>query len=225
MWGSNTRPWDQVSHFLPNESGRCTLILILSSDSFLIMNCICIFPFSVILPPCLKFSACRFSSPLQLVAFALSFPIYSLRKSASFTEPPFYVLLGTLPWAARFCVHFPVELSSTQWTNLMFFICSSSPFQVVTSSLSLDRKWPQSFPVIVNKDYSQEIYIVCHLWFILSSHSGDLPIISAARCNYSKLQIRFFVNKHFLEVFLNFAMSWFGCFPQLSFILVFCFLE
>lgn len=116
------------------------------------------------------------------------------------------MLSGSLHCAARFCIHFPVELCWMQRTNLMFFICSCSSCLVDTSSLSLDGKWPQSFPAIVNKDYIQELYIICHSWFILSSHSGDLPVISAAQCNYSKLHFFFFVNS-FLEVFLNFILN------------------
>lgn len=164
---------------------------------FFITNCIWIFLFSVILPSFLEFTAFKFSSLLQLIAFALSFPIYSLPESAFLTEPYLHVLSGSLHCAVRFCIHFPLELCWTWRTNLVFFICSCSPCLVDTSSLRLDGKWAPSFPAIVNKDYIQETEIVCHLWFILSSHSGDLPVISAAQCNYSKLQICFFCKQAF----------------------------
>lgn len=149
---------------------------------FLIMNCIWIFLFSVILSPLqfLNSLPVKCSIILQQIAFAVSFPIFSLPESASFTDLCLHVLSGSLHCAARFCIHFATELCWTQRTNLMFFICSSSSCLVDTSSLSLGGKWPQSFPAIVNKDYIQEICIICHSWFILSSHSVDLPVISAA---------------------------------------------
>ena len=211
----------QIAHWLENFFGGCfiiksswdsvlslwflkhsyvhilVLILILSSGGLayheLPMNVsISIIPLSF-----LGFFTCQFSSALQLIAFTLSFPLSSLLELASFTKPHLHLLLGSLHCAARFCIHFPGEFCWTQRTNLMFFICSSSSCLVDTSSFSWDGKRPQSFPAIVNKVYIQEIYIICHLWFISSPHSGDLPVISAAQYNYSKLQIRFLCKQEF----------------------------
>lgn len=192
------------------------------------MNYLWTFLFSVIPLSFLGFFTCQFSSALQLIAFTLSFPLSSLLELASFTKPHLHLLLGSLHCAARFCIHFPGEFCWTQRTNLMFFICSSSSCLVDTSSFSWDGKRPQSFPAIVNKVYIQEIYIICHLWFISSPHSGDLPVISAAQYNYSKLQIRFLCKQEFplglSEFYSKLSFYWFSQI-SVAFILVVCFLQ
>lgn len=72
----------KVSGFLKHSSFY--IMVLISILSHFCMNCIWIVLFSKIPPPFLKFFALKFSSPLQLIAFALSFPISSLPESASF---------------------------------------------------------------------------------------------------------------------------------------------
>lgn len=121
------------------------------------------------------------SSPLQLIAF-LSFPthfVLNWRLSLSLCS------WISLHCAARFHIHFPAELASAQWeTSRSLFVLPAQACWHLISQCGWEMA--SIFPAIVNEDYIQEKYIICHLWFILSSHTGDLVVISAAQCNYSK---------------------------------------
>lgn len=121
------------------------------------------------------------SHPLQLIAF-LPFPIHFVLNWLS--------SLSFSSWlsphcAVRFHIHFPAELGSAQWetSHSLFVLPAHACWHLISQC-----GWEMAsiFPAIVKEDYIQEKFIICHLLFILSSHTGDLVVISAAQCNYSK---------------------------------------